>query len=107
MIGPISEAKGKPKTVPPAATVKPEAKPEGKSAAKAEPTVTDEHKPSAKPDVKETPEAEPKSKSGTENASKPDPQPVAASPAKAAAAPPLADVKPQPKDEHAAVAHAS
>jgi F-type H+-transporting ATPase subunit beta len=107
MIGAISEAKGKPKPVPPTALVKPEAKPDAKPAVKTEPKVTDEHKRSAKPDVKEAPKAEPKSNSGSENKSKPDPQPVAASPAKAAPVPSSPEAKPQPKDEHADVAHES
>jgi F-type H+-transporting ATPase subunit beta len=107
MIGAISEAKGKPKPVPPTAPVKPEAKPDAKPAVKTEPKVTDEHKPSAKPDVKEAPKAEPKSNSGSENKSKPDPQPVAASPAKAAPVPPLPETKPQTKVEHADVSHES
>ena len=107
MIGAISEAKGKPKPVPPTAPVKPEAKPDAKPAVKTEPKVTDEHKPSAKPDVKESPKAEPKSNSGSENKSKPDPPPVAASPAKAAPVPPLPETKPQTKVEHADVSHES
>jgi len=56
MIGPISEAKGKPKPVQPAAPSKPESKPE--SDAKAEP----------KPEVKVEPKPEPKPKQEVEHA---------------------------------------
>ena len=107
MIGAISEAKGKPKPVPPTAPVKPEAKPDAKPAVKTEPKVTDEHKPSAKPDVKESPKAEPQSISGSENKSKSDPQTAAVSAAKAVPVPPLTEAKPQPKVEHADVTHES
>jgi len=56
MIGAISEAKGKPKAVPPAATAKPEAKP----GAKVESKPADQAKPEAKndPKAKQKPESE-------------------------------------------------
>jgi F-type H+-transporting ATPase subunit beta len=107
MIGAISEAKGKPKPVPPTAPVKPGAKPDTKPAVKTGPKVIDGHKPSAKPDVEQAPKAEPKSNSGSENKSKPDAQPVAAPPAEAAPVPPLPETKTQTKVEHANIGHES
>jgi F-type H+-transporting ATPase subunit beta len=80
MIGPISEAKGKPKPVSPAGPPTPESKPETKS----KPDQPDEAKLKAGP----KPTAESSSKSAPEPSKPP-------------------GVKPQPKVEHADVAHAS
>jgi F-type H+-transporting ATPase subunit beta len=99
MIGAISEAKGKPKAVPPATTAKPEAKP----GAKVESKPADKGKPEAKND--------PKAEQISESESEPKPKvafkPAAPTPAKAVRVPLLPEVKPQPKDEHADIAHAS
>jgi F-type H+-transporting ATPase subunit beta len=95
MIGAISEAKGKPK----AATAKPDVKP----GAKIESKPTDKAKPDAKADAK----TEQKLKSEAEAKPKAELKPAATTPAKAVAVPPLPEAKPQPKDEHADVAHAS
>ena len=97
MIGAISEAKGKPKAVPAPA------KPDAKSGAKVEPKPADK----TKPDVKNNPQAEQKLKSEAEAKPKVELKTAAPTPAKAAAVPPLPEAKPQPKDEHADVAHAS
>jgi len=99
MIGAISEAKGKPKAAPAAAAAKPDVKSEEKV----------ESKPAdkAKPDVKIDPKAEPKLKSEAEAKPKAESKSVAPMPTKAVAVPPLPEAKPQPKDEHADVAHAS
>jgi F-type H+-transporting ATPase subunit beta len=99
MIGAISEAKGKPKAVPPAATAKPEAKP----GAKVESKPADQ----AKPEAKNDPKAKQKPESESEPKPKVELKPAAATSAKAVPVPPLPEVKPQPKDEHADVAHAS
>ena len=95
MIGAISEAKGKPK----AATAKPDVKP----GAKIESKPTDKAKPDAKADAK----TEQKLKSEAEAKPKAELKPAATTPAKAVAVPPLPEAKPQPKVEHADVAHAS
>jgi F-type H+-transporting ATPase subunit beta len=87
MIGAISEAKGKPKTAPVAVAAKPEAKPGAKVESKPKPT--DQAKPEAKNDS---------------NAEQKPADPTAA---KGVPMPPLPEAKPQPKDEHADVAHAS
>jgi len=97
MIGAISEAKGKPKAVPAPA------KPDAKSGAKVEPKPADK----TKPDVKNNPQAEQKLKSEAEAKPKVELKTAAPTPAKAAAVPPLPEAKPQPKDEHAVIAHAS
>ena len=95
MIGAISEAKGKPKAAPAVVTAKPEVKPGAKPAVNAKPNVTNDAK------------TEQKLESETEAKPKAEPKPVAPTPAKAAVVPPLPEAKPQPKDEHADVAHAS
>jgi F-type H+-transporting ATPase subunit beta len=97
MIGAISEAKGKPKAVPAPA------KPDPKSGAEVEPKPTDK----AKPDVKTDAKTEQKLKSETEAKPKAEQKPTAPTPAKAAPLPPLPEARPQPKDDHADVAHAS
>ena len=100
MIGPISEAKGKPKPVSPAGPATPESKP----AAKAKPDQPDEAKPAAKVETK----AEAKPKVASEAEPKPAPKPPSISPAKPAPAPSKPpEAKPQPKGEHADIAHAS
>ncbi len=99
MIGAISEAKGKPKAAPAAATAKPDVKP----GAKIESKPTDKAKPDAKADAK----TEQKLKSEAEAKPKAESKPAATTPAKAVAVPPLPEAKPQPKDEHADVTHAS
>jgi F-type H+-transporting ATPase subunit beta len=99
MIGAISEAKGKPKTVSAADAAKPDVKPGGK----VEPKPTDKAKPDAKADAK----TEQKLKSEAEAKPKAELKPAAKKPAKAVAVPTLPEAKPQPKDEHAGVAHAS
>ena len=99
MIGAISEAKGKPKTTPVATTAEPKVKP----GAKVETKPTDK----AKPNVKDEAKTERKLKSEAEAKPKVELMPVAPTPAKAAPVPPLPEAKPQPKDEHANVAHAS
>jgi F-type H+-transporting ATPase subunit beta len=100
MIGPVSEAKGKPKPVSPAGPSTPESKP----ATKANPDQPDEAKPAAKVETK----AEAKPKVASEVEPKAAPKPPSISPAKPApesSKPP--EAKPQPKFEHADVAHAS
>jgi F-type H+-transporting ATPase subunit beta len=100
MIGPISEAKGKPKPVSPTGTPTPESKP----ATKAGPDHPNEAKPAAKVETK----AEAQPKFASEVKPKADPKPTAVSLAKPVAEPskpPEAD--PQPKAEHVEVAHAS
>jgi F-type H+-transporting ATPase subunit beta len=100
MIGPIGEAKGKPKPVPPAGPPTPESKPESN----AKPDHPDEAKPAAKMETK----AEPKPKFASKVKPKADVKPAAVSPTKPApetSKPP--EAKPQPKVEHADVAHAS
>jgi F-type H+-transporting ATPase subunit beta len=97
MIGAISEAKGKPKAVPAPA------KPDAKSGAEIESKPADK----TKPDVKDDAKTEQKLKSEAQAKPKAQPKPVAPTPAKAAAVPPLPEAKPQTKDEHADVAHAS
>jgi F-type H+-transporting ATPase subunit beta len=99
MIGPISEAKGKPKVVPPLAPAKTEANP----GAEVESKSNDKPKPAAEND----PKAEQKAKTGTEPKPKAEPESAAQTPGKAVPVQPLPAAKPQPKDEHAAVAHAS
>ena len=99
MIGAISEAKGKPKAAPTADTAKPEVKP----------GVKVESKPAdnAKPDVKNDATVQPKPESETEAKPKAEAKPVAPTPAKVLPVPPLPEAKPQTKEEHADVAHAS
>jgi F-type H+-transporting ATPase subunit beta len=99
MIGAIGEAKGKPKAATVAATAKPEVRPGAKV----------ESKPNDKAnlDVKNDPKTEKKLKSESEAKPKAEAKPVASTPAKAVPVPPLPEAKPQPKDEHADVAHAS
>jgi len=99
MIGAISEAKGKPKAAPAAA----KAKPAVKLGAEVEAKPADK----AKPDVKKDAKTESKLKSDSEAKTKAEPKPVASTPAKVVPVPPLPEAKPQPKDEHADVAHAS
>jgi F-type H+-transporting ATPase subunit beta len=99
MIGAISEAKGKPKTATAAATAKPDVKP----GAKIESKPTDKAKPDAKADAT----TEQKLESEAEAKPKAELKPAAKKPAKAVAVPTLPEAKPQPKDEHADVAHAS
>jgi len=98
MIGAISEAKGKPKVVPVATPPKPD----GKTAA----LKTEKTGPAAKPAVHTNPKPEPNPPSPSGKESQPKPPTAAASPPKSPAAPPP-PAPPQPKDEHAAVAHAS
>ncbi len=99
MIGAIGEAKGKPKAATVAATAKPEVRP----GAKVESKPNDK----ANSDVKNDPKTEKKLKSESEAKPKAEAKPVASTPAKAVPVPPLPEAKPQPKDEHADVAHAS
>jgi F-type H+-transporting ATPase subunit beta len=101
MIGAISEAKGKPKTAPATATAT--AKPDVKPGAEVETKPADK----AKPDVKSDAKMEQKLKSEAEAKPKTELKPVAQTPAKAVPVPPVPEAKPQPKDEHADVAHAS
>jgi len=91
MIGAISEVKGKPKSAT--------AKPDVKSAVKVEPQPADK----AKPDVKVDAKGQQKPEAKTEA----EPKPAAPMPANTAPVPPLPESKPEPKDEHADVAHAS
>jgi F-type H+-transporting ATPase subunit beta len=95
MIGAISEAKGRPKPVPPAGPAKPDSKPE----AKAEP------KPAANHEVKPDTAAGPKPKSGSEAKPKAGPKPAAESPANATPEPPPPAAKPQPEAKPAAAMH--
>jgi F-type H+-transporting ATPase subunit beta len=100
MIGPISEAKGKPKPISPAGPPRQESKPENK----ANPDHPDEAKPAAKVETK----AEPKPSLAPEAKPNAAPKPTSISPAKPApeqSKPPEAN--PQPKVEHADVAHVS
>jgi len=97
MIGAISEAKKK-NSSDKAAT-----KPDAKPGAKVESKPTDK----AKPDVKDDAKSEQKPASETEAKPKAEQKPAALSPAKAVPVPPLPEAKPQSKDEHADVAHAS
>jgi F-type H+-transporting ATPase subunit beta len=100
MIGPISEAKGKPKPVSPAVPETPESKP----ATKAKPDHPDEAKPAAKVETK----AVSKPKVSSEVEPKADPKPTAISPAKPVSEPSKPpEANPQPKAEHVEVAHAS
>jgi F-type H+-transporting ATPase subunit beta len=100
MIGPISEAKGKPKPVSPAGPPTPESKPETKD----KPDHPDEAKPGAEVESK----PEPKPNLAPEAKPKADPKPTAVSPAKPAPDPSKPpEAKPEPKVEHADVAHAS
>ena len=96
MIGPISEARGKPQTAPPVPPPKPDAKPGAKVAA----PPADKGQPAAPSD----PAAEQQSK--PESAPKPKAEPKPA-PAPAGPVPPLPAAKPQPQVEHADVTHAS
>jgi F-type H+-transporting ATPase subunit beta len=90
MIGPIAEAKGKAKPVPPAAPAKPGSKPE----AKTDPKATEEPKSDANREGKTGAQAELKPKSGP--GAKPE-----------AEEHPKPEPKAQPKVEHAAGPHAS
>jgi len=101
MIGAISEGEGKPKAAPVAAPAKPEAKPGAKVEPKPRPA--DQAKPEAKNDSK----VEQKPKSETEAKPKAEQKPADPMSAKDVPVPPLPEAKPQPKDEHADVAHAS
>jgi len=95
MIGAIGEAKGKPK----AATAKPDVKP----GAKIESKPTDKAKPDAKADAK----TEQKLKSEAKAKPKVELKPAATTPAKVVPVQLMPEAKPQPKDEHADIAHAS
>ncbi len=95
MIGAISEAKGKTKAAPAAGTAKPDVKPG--------PIV--ESKPTDKAKLDGTGDG--KTKQKPESDLKAEPKPAAPTPAKAAPVPPLPEAKPEPKVEHAGVAHAS
>ena len=99
MIGAISEAKGKPKVAPVTTTPKPDAKIDAKR--------PDQAEPAAKPAVKTDPKLSPKRQSPSGNESKPELPPASATPIKTTAVPPAPEAKPQPKDEHADIAHAS
>ena len=100
MIGPISEAKGKPKPVSPAGPPTPESKPESKA--------KPDHPEEAKPAVKVETKAEPKPNLVPEAKPRADPKPTAVSPAKPAPEPSKPpEAKPEPKVEHADVAYAS
>jgi F-type H+-transporting ATPase subunit beta len=100
MIGPISEAKGKPKPVSPAGPPTSESKPE----TKAKPDNPDDATPVAKVETK----AEAKPKFASEVKPKADLKPTAVSPAKPMSEPSKPpEANPQPKAEHAEVAHAS
>ena len=98
MIGADQRSEGKTQSRPAAAPAKPEAKP----GAKVESKPTDKAKPDVQSDAK-------RSRSRSLNP-KPNPrrnQSPLPTPAKAAPVPPLPEAKPQPKDEHADVTHAS
>jgi F-type H+-transporting ATPase subunit beta len=100
MIGPISEAKGKPKPISPNGP----ATPETKSETKAKPDQPDEATPAAKVETK----AVPKPNLSAEVKPKADLKPTAVSPAKPVSEPSKPpEATPQPKVEHADVAHAS
>jgi F-type H+-transporting ATPase subunit beta len=99
MIGAISEAKGKPKAAP----ANEQAKPDVKPGAEVESKPVDK----AKQDVTKDPMTEQKQKSEAEAKPKAELKPVSPTPAKPVSVPPQPEVKPQPKDEHADVAHAS
>jgi F-type H+-transporting ATPase subunit beta len=100
MIGPISEAKGKPKPVSPAGPPTSESKPE----TKAKPDNPDDATPVAKVETK----AEAKPKFASEVKPKADLKPTAVSPAKPMSEPSKPpEANPKPKAEHAEVAHAS
>jgi F-type H+-transporting ATPase subunit beta len=100
MIGPISEAKGKPKPASPAGTPTPESK----AATRAKPDQPDEAQPVAKVETKA--EAKPKIASEVEPTAAAKPPSISpAKPAPEPLNPP--EVKPQPKVEHADVAHSS
>jgi F-type H+-transporting ATPase subunit beta len=100
MIGPISEAKGKPKTVSPAGPATPGSKP----GTKAKPDNPDEATPVAKVDTK----AETKPSLAPKAKPKADPEPTAVSPAEPVSEPSKPpEANHQPKVEHADVAHAS
>jgi F-type H+-transporting ATPase subunit beta len=100
MIGSISEAKGKPKPVSPPGPPTPESKPE----TKAKSDQPDEAKPAAKVETK----AETRPQVASETKPKAAPKPTAGSPAKLTPEPSKPpEAKPQPKVEHADVAHAS
>jgi F-type H+-transporting ATPase subunit beta len=100
MIGPISEAKGKPKTVSPVGSSAADSKPDSKG----RPDQTDEAKPGAKVETK----TEPKPNPALAAKPKAAPTPIAVAPDAPAPEPPQPpEAKPQPKVEHADVAHAS
>jgi len=99
MIGAISEAKGKPKAAPAAATAKPDVKP----VAEVETKPADK----AKSNVKNDPKAEQKLKSEVEAKPKVEFKLAAPTPVEAVPVPPLPAPKPQPEDEHADAAHES
>jgi F-type H+-transporting ATPase subunit beta len=100
MIGPISEAKGKPKPVSPPGPPTPESKLE----TKAKSDQPDEAQPAAKVETK----AETRPQVASETKPKAAPKPTAGSPAKLTPEPSKPpEAKPQPKVEHADGAHAS
>jgi F-type H+-transporting ATPase subunit beta len=102
MIGPISEAKGKPKPVPSTAA----AKTEPKSESNANPKQADAAKPAGKDNVKTDGQVKSKPKSGLDAQPAPEPKPPAEAAAKTAP-----ETKPgvnlQPKVENASDAHES
>jgi len=99
MIGAISEAKGKPKAAPAAATTKPAAAP----AAKGEPKPAGQALPAVKTAPPAEPASPPKSGPGSQSG-KPSAPPM---PPTALPLAPLPAATPPPKEEHAGVAHAS
>jgi len=99
MIGPISEAKGKPKAVPAAAAGKPDVKP----GEKVEPKAVDK----AKPNVKNEAKVKQKEESETEAKPRLEEKPATPAQANAVSGSALPETKPKPKEEHADVAHAS
>jgi F-type H+-transporting ATPase subunit beta len=106
MIGTISEAKGKPKTVPPATPAKPESQPD----AKATPKPADEAKPATNPEAKTDTQAGPKTKPASAVKPAGTPTPKAAPDPAAEATPeahPTSGAKPQPENQHASGTHES
>ena len=102
MIGPISEAKGKPKPVPSTAS----AKTDPKSESNANPKQADAAKPAGKDNVKTDDQVKSKPKSGLDAQPAPEPKPPAEAAAKTAP-----ETKPgvnlQPKVKNASDAHES
>jgi F-type H+-transporting ATPase subunit beta len=99
MIGPISEAKGKPNVASVSNIPKPGAPMDAKA--------PNQPGPAAKPEAKGNSTLKPEQLSSSGNKSKPKPQPAAVAPPKIMAEPPVTEAKPQPKDKHADAAHAS